>query len=120
MGMIDKEVFAKEWIEVWNSHDLDRILSHYSDDIEITSPMIKTVMGIAEVTLRGKENVREYWETALKRVPDLHFELIGVTGGVNSAAICYTSVSGKTAVEVMFFNEENKIRKVIVHLTPAG
>jgi hypothetical protein len=30
-NMIDKtfaEHFAQEWIDVWNSHDLNRILSH--------------------------------------------------------------------------------------------
>jgi hypothetical protein len=32
--------FAKEWIDAWNSHDLDRILSHYGDDFEMSSPLI--------------------------------------------------------------------------------
>jgi len=27
--------FAAEWIEAWNSHDLDKIFSHYVDDFEI-------------------------------------------------------------------------------------
>lgn len=26
------EHFAHEWIEAWNSHDLEAVLSHYSDD----------------------------------------------------------------------------------------
>jgi ketosteroid isomerase-like protein len=30
--------FAEEWIAAWNSHDLDRILSHYADDFEMASP----------------------------------------------------------------------------------
>ena len=29
--------FAKEWINSWNSHNLEEILSHYSEDIEITT-----------------------------------------------------------------------------------
>lgn len=33
--------FAEKWIISWNSHNLDDILSHYSEDIEITTPMIK-------------------------------------------------------------------------------
>ena len=32
--------FAQEWIDSWNSHDLDRILSHLSDDFEMKSPLI--------------------------------------------------------------------------------
>lgn len=41
--MIDKEFaehFARDWIDSWNSHDLDRILAHYSDQFEMSSPVI--------------------------------------------------------------------------------
>ena len=38
---VNYKQFAKEWIESWNSHDIDKILNHYSDDFEITTPMIK-------------------------------------------------------------------------------
>src|ERR1700723_3107179 len=27
-----------EWIAAWNAHDLPRILSHYADDFEMSSP----------------------------------------------------------------------------------
>lgn len=66
----DAITFANEWIESWNSHDLDRILSHYSDNVEITTPMIKVALGIAIGTLKGKEVIRNYWEAALTLVPD--------------------------------------------------
>ena len=39
------EVFAADWIDSWNSHDLSRILSHYSEDIEMSSPVIVEVVG---------------------------------------------------------------------------
>ena len=32
--------FAEDWIAVWNSHDLEAILSHYTDDFEMSSPLI--------------------------------------------------------------------------------
>ena len=55
---IDARDFAREWIDAWNSHDLDRILSHYSDDFEITTPMIKVAMGEETGTLKGKKHIR--------------------------------------------------------------
>lgn len=61
------KIFAKDWIESWNSHDLDRILTHYSDDFEITTPMIKTFLGIDTGTLQGKQNIKEYWAVALEK-----------------------------------------------------
>ena len=33
------DAFAREWIDAWNAHDLERILSHYSDEIVFTSPV---------------------------------------------------------------------------------
>ena len=103
MSMLpDSKKFAVEWIESWNSHDLDRIMSHYTDDVEVTTPMIKTLMGIDSDTLRGKALVRNYWNAALERVPDLHFELVECTQGIDSIAIYYKSVMGRMAIEVMF------------------
>ena len=113
----DPAVFAAEWIESWNSHDLERILSHYADDVEVATPMIKVAMGIDTGTLRGKAPVREYWRAALGKVPDLHFELVECTQGVDSIALYYKSVMGKMAVEVMFFDAQGKISKVIAHYT---
>ena len=114
---IDSKNFAKEWIESWNSHDLDKILQHYTEDFEITTPMIKVALGIETGTLKGKENIRKYWEAAFKKVPDLHFELKEVTESVNSIAVYYKSVLDKMAIEVFFFDENGKVSKVIAHYT---
>jgi len=113
--MTDMKSFAAAWIEAWNSHDLDRILDHYSDDVEVTTPMIKVALGIDDGTVRGKEAARHYWSVALEKVPNLHFELVDVTRSVDSVALYYRSVMGKMAVEVMWFNGAGKVRRVIAH-----
>ena len=62
--MIDKifaEHFANDWIESWNSHDLDRIWSHYSDDFDMSSPLIAQIAGEPSGTLKGKQAVSGYW-----------------------------------------------------------
>ncbi len=114
---MDAQKFAKEWIESWNSHNLEDILKHYSDDIEITTPMIKLAAGIESGTLKGKEAVGEYWNIALTKIPDLHFELIDVTESINSVALYYKSVMNKMAIEVMFFDEQGLVNKMIAHYT---
>ena len=113
--MPEPKTFAAEWIEAWNSHDLDRILSHYAEDIEVTSPMIQFALGVDNGTVRGKETVRQYWAAALQKMPDLHFELVEATQSVNSIALYYKSVMGRMAIETMFFNEKGKVKKVIAH-----
>jgi hypothetical protein len=114
---MDAHEFAKEWIEAWNSHDLDRILTHYSDDVEITTPMIKIALGNDSGSLKGKEAVGVYWRQALIKLPDLHFELIDVAASMNSVAVYYRSVMNKNTIEVMFFNKDGKVNKIIAHYT---
>lgn len=104
--------FAHKWITSWNSHNMEDILSHYSEDIEITTPMIKLAAGIDSGSLKGKEQVADYWKKALQRIPDLHFELIEVTEGVGAVALYYKSVMNKMAIEVMFFNEQGKVNRM--------
>jgi ketosteroid isomerase-like protein len=76
--------FAHDWIDAWNSHDLDKILSHYEDDFEMSSPVIIQVTGEVSGILRGKSAVRGYWAKAPELNPDLRFELITVLAGIDA------------------------------------
>lgn len=98
--------FAREWIEAWNSHDLERILSHYTDDFEMTSPVIVRVVGEASGTLRGKAAVGAYWRKALAANPKLHFELITTLRGVRSMVLYYRGARGLSA-EVFEFEHDD-------------
>ena len=113
----DIQKFAQEWINSWNSHNLNEILKHYSHTIEITTPMIRLAAGIERDSLRGKMALRDYWEQALNRIPDLHFELIEVTRGVNSIALYYKSVMSKKCIEVMFFDDDGKVDRMFAYYT---
>ena len=56
-GMIDRECaedFAREWAKTWNADELEEILSHYSEDFQMTSPFIPTTMDEATGTLKAK------------------------------------------------------------------
>ena len=114
---MNAQKFAKEWIASWNSHNIEDILSHYSEDIEITTPMIKMALGVDHGSLKGKEQVADYWKKALQKIPDLHFELYEITSGVNSVALFYKSVMDKKAIEVMFFNQDGKVNRMFAHYT---
>ena len=39
----EADAFVAEWMEAWNSHDLERILGHYADDVEYSSPFIASL-----------------------------------------------------------------------------
>jgi ketosteroid isomerase-like protein len=109
------KTFADEWIAAWNSHDLDKIMSHYVEDFEMTSPFIVKMTNELSGAIKGRENVRRYWAQALEKIPDLSFELIEVLASINTIVIYYKAVFGKQAAEVLFFDEYGKVKKGIAH-----
>ena len=63
------ERFAREWVEAWNAHDLERVLSHYEDDFEMSSPIIATLMGESS----GKLKVLHFGQTGKVRAAFAHY-----------------------------------------------
>jgi hypothetical protein len=111
----EKAQLAREWIDAWNQHDLERILSHYSEDIEFTSPFVVKLFNDPSGTIRGKETLRAYFEKGLKAYPDLHFELLQVLTGIGSLTLYYRSVNNLLAAEVMFLDPRGLIERVAAH-----
>ena len=115
--MLDKafaDHFAADWIDAWNTHDLDRVLSHYTDDFEMSSPVIIKVASEPSGTLQGKAAVGSYWAKALQLIPDLHFELITTLVGVDSITLYYQGARGLSA-EVFHFNQDGKVTRAYAH-----
>jgi SnoaL-like domain len=106
--------FDREWIEAWNAHDLDRILSHYRDDVRFVSP-IAARFGAPHGELRGRRALREYFARGLAAYPTLHFEPIAAFGGIGSIALHYRSIEDRAAVEVMELDARGQVRRVAAH-----
>jgi len=102
------ERFAREWIEAWNDHDLERILSHYSDDFVMSSPRIAIVAAEPSGVLKGKAAIGAYWKKALAAAPKLRFELISTFVGADAIVLHYHGVRG-LAAEVFFFGAEGRV-----------
>ena len=107
--------FAADWIESWNAHDLDRVLSHYADDFEMSSPFIIQIAGEPSGRLRGKASVGAYWSKALQVIPDLRFDLISVLAGIGSVTIYYKGAGNRLAAEVFFFDHNQKVSRAVAH-----
>lgn len=106
--------FAHEWIEAWNSHDLERILAHYSDDFIMSSPRIAVIAHGPSGVLHGKPAVSAYWAKALALLPELQFKLLATFVGADSVAIHYEGTRGP-AVEVFFFNQAGLVCRAAAH-----
>lgn len=104
-------VFAADWIAAWNARDLERILSHYADDVVFESPVIRERLGRASGRVSGKAELRAYWSGAFRAYPDLRFELLDVLAGVDGGATRYFShARGCEVVEVFSFDATGACR----------
>jgi hypothetical protein len=97
------EQFTNEWLDAWNSHDLERILGHFTDDVVFTSPVALRILESSDGIIRGKAALRHYWGIGLARVPELHFELASIYLGVETLVINYRNQSGVLVNEVLTF-----------------
>ena len=116
--MINEEqarAFAKDWIESWNAHDLNRVMSHYDNDVEYYSVFLLKLTDNKTGMLRGKEKIKEYLGKGLLAYPELNFKLINVFVGVASIVLHYESVNKLIAAEVFEFNDKGLVSRVQCH-----
>jgi len=85
---------ANRWVAAWNAHDLDSIMSHYEDAVELTSPVAAQLLGTPDSRVAGKPALRAYFQRGLEAYPDLHFHLEDVLWGVNSVVLYYANQKG--------------------------
>lgn len=100
---------AAEWVAAWNSHDLERILSHYTEDFEMRSPLIAERGFSPTGVLRGKPAIRPYWAAGLAASPPIRFELLDVYAGADTVVIHYRSVGRRLVTEVLDLDADRRI-----------
>lgn len=104
--------FAQDWVDAWNSHDLERILTHYDDEVLLTSPVALKLLN-GDGTVRGKAALREYFLRGVQAFPNLHFDLIDTLWGTETMVVYYfNNVRGSKTAEVMLLSPAGKIRHV--------
>jgi ketosteroid isomerase-like protein len=108
---------ALDWIEAWNSHDLNRIMEHYAEDVEFTTPFAVELLGDPAGTLRGKEQLRAYFARALTAFPELNFEFYCALASVNSLVVYYRSVRDLLAAEMMVLDDKGRAMRCVAHYT---
>jgi ketosteroid isomerase-like protein len=106
---------ARHWIAAWNAHDVDLIMSHYEDAIELTSPTAALLLGTPDGRVTGKLNLRAYFQRGLEAYPGLSFDLEDVLWGINSVVLYYTNQKGTHTAEFMELSATGKVVRVIAH-----
>lgn len=105
--------FAADWIDAWNSHNLDRILSHYDEEIVLISPVALRLLGNGTGMVEGKAALREYFKRGLQAYPLMRFDLIDAFSGIDTIVLVFANPArgGRTA-EVMQLAPSDLILRV--------
>lgn len=111
------EAFAARWAAAWNGRDVEAVLAHFAEECTFTSPVARQLLG-GDGVIRGKQALRDYWTHALAKVPDLHFEVLGVHTGIDTIVIHYRNQRGNEVCEVLTFGPEGLV--VLGHGTYRG
>lgn len=110
----EARTLADHWIASWNAHDLDAILSHYEETVELTSPVAARLLG-TDGKVTGKQNLRAYFQKGLEAYPNLCFELHNVLWGLHSIVLCYANQNGTSVAEFMELSPNGKVVRVVAN-----
>ncbi len=108
----DAEEFAAHWVAAWNAHDLEQIMSHYTDDVEIASPVVVQLLGTPDGRVVGKAALRAYFARGLAAFPQLRFELQSVFVGTDTIVLTYVNQRGTHTAEVMQLDASGKVARM--------
>jgi ketosteroid isomerase-like protein len=106
---------ADHWVKAWNSHDLDRIMSHYEDDVVLVSPVAAKMLGDPSGKVAGKAALKSYFKRALEVYPNLSFQLVDVMWGLESVVLYYTNQKGSKTGEYMEIGPTGKVARVVAN-----
>lgn len=112
---IDAQQFALAWIDAWNTHDLDAILSHYAANVTLTSPAAARLLDDPSGTVSGLSALRGYFQRGLEAFPNLRFELLDVFSGLSSVVLVFRNQRGTRTAEYMEFDAQSKIARVVAN-----
>jgi hypothetical protein len=106
---------ANHWVAAWNAHDLDLIMTHYDDAIELTSPVVAQLLGTLDGKVIGKASLRAYFQRGLETYPELSFRLDDVFWGVSSVVLLYANQKGTRTAEFMEISPTGKVSRVVAN-----
>jgi predicted ester cyclase len=106
---------ANHWVAAWNAHDLDLIMTHYEDAVELISPVAARLLGTSDGRVVGKASLRAYFQRGLEAYPELHFHLKDVLWGINTVVLYYTNQKGTCTAEFMELSASGKVIRVVAN-----
>lgn len=70
---------ATLWFAAFNEHNLEKLLTLYSENAEHFSPKLKIRLPETQGFIKGKVALRSWWQDAFDRLPTLNYEVKKLT-----------------------------------------
>ena len=70
---------ARRWLDAFNAHDVDRLVSLYAEDATHTSPKIRALHPQTGGQLVGRAALARWWRESNARLPGLRYEPFAMT-----------------------------------------
>jgi hypothetical protein len=111
----DALAHAKDWIEAWNSHDLERILSHYSKEVVFEVETARARWNKADGKLYGIAELRRHFALGLELAPQLKFQLDQVFLAPSGYAVLYQRENGNRVIDCVTIDDAGHAAKVTAY-----
>ena len=90
MSSSSNETVALQWFSAFNEHHLENLLALYDDNAEHYSPKLKIRMPETNGFIIGKPALRQWWQDAFSRLPELHYKVENLTANDQRVFMEYT------------------------------
>lgn len=79
MSAQNNKQIALKWFVAFNEHHLENLLSLYHDQAQHFSPKLKIRKPETNGLIKGKAELRLWWQDTFDRLPTLQYEVIKLT-----------------------------------------
>jgi len=110
---------ALKWFEAFNDHNLEQLLALYDDHAEHFSPKLKIRRPETKGLVSGKTALRDWWQDAFERLPELHYVVTSLTANPDRVFMEYIrQVPGEEDMliaEVLDIKDEKIVASRVYH-----
>jgi len=110
---------AHKWLETFNNHNLEQLLSLYDEEAEHFSPKLKIKKPETNGLVKGKKSLYDWWQEAFEELPSLHYKVTSLTANGDRVFMEYIrTVDGEKdmlVAEVLEIKEEKIVFSRVYH-----
>lgn len=98
---MNNTAIAQQWFAAFNAHDLEALLSLYSNSAQHYSPKLKVRQPETNGYIKGKDALRAWWQDSFDRLPTLRYEVLTLTANEERVFMEYIRhVAGEPDIQV--------------------